>query len=122
MKKIGYKRVGIDIGSTTAKVVVLDEYNNILFSRYVRHHSKVREMTLEILMETADTITSGPITVSLSGSAALSVAQLSEIDFVQEVFATKTAVETLLNSVDVVVEFGGEEKKSFSYQAEMKKE
>ena len=105
------KHVGVDIGSTTVKVVVLDDTYNILFRRYERHHSKVREMALEILAETAPLLQDGPITVSLSGSAALSVAELTGIDFVQEVFATKTAVDTMLDRIDVVVELGGEDAK-----------
>jgi len=104
-------RVGVDIGSTTVKVVVLDEQNNILFKKYERHSSKVREKTIEILSQIKAVAENKKISLSISGSAGLSIAQLTGINFVQEVFAAKIAVDTLLNDIDVVIELGGEDAK-----------
>ena len=95
--------VGIDIGSTTVKVVVLDENKQIQYKRYERHHSKVREKTLEILRETQGILKDKTFHVAISGSAGLGVSQSAKIPFVQEVFATKIACDRLLRDIDVVV-------------------
>lgn len=105
------KHVGIDIGSTTVKVVVLDEKYNILHKYYARHYSKVRKETLKVMQDLNDLLSNCPFTVSITGSAGLGTAKQTNIDFVQEVFATKIAVEQFLPSTDVVVELGGEDAK-----------
>ncbi|WP_052446852.1 acyl-CoA dehydratase activase-related protein [Candidatus Soleaferrea massiliensis] len=111
MNHTGSYLVGIDIGSTTVKVVVLDENKHLLFKQYERHHSKVREKTLEILRQTEELLKNRPFRVSISGSAGLGVSQSAKIQFVQEVFATKIACDRLLRDIDVVVELGGEDAK-----------
>ncbi len=103
--------IGVDIGSTTVKVVVLDAGGKILFKQYERHISKVREKTVELLKNAKEIIGDNYSTISLSGSAGLSVAEITGIDFVQEVFATRIAVDTLLGDTDVVIELGGEDAK-----------
>ena len=85
-------RVGIDIGSTTVKVVVLDEQNKLLFRSYERHYSKTRERACETLRSISDMLSGQNIKVTITGSAGLGVATASGIDFVQEVYATAAAV------------------------------
>ncbi len=103
--------IGVDIGSTTVKVVVLDEKNNILFKAYERHMSKVREKADEML-KSASAICSGrQVHVAITGSAGLGVAKVCDIDFVQEVFATAGAVDVFLPGTDSVIELGGEDAK-----------
>ncbi len=80
-------RIGIDIGSTTVKVVVLDENNNLLFRSYERHFSKVRERTCETLRTIADQYSGQQVKMVITGSAGLGVSKASGIDFVQEVYA-----------------------------------
>ncbi|MDR1927645.1 MAG: 2-hydroxyglutaryl-CoA dehydratase, partial [Oscillospiraceae bacterium] len=104
--------IGIDIGSTTVKVVVLDENKDIKYKSYQRHHAKSRERAAQLLAEACQALGGDEeITVSLSGSAALKAAQLTDLPFVQEVFATRVAVETFAGEVDAVVELGGEDAK-----------
>ena len=103
--------IGIDIGSTTVKVVVMDEALHLLFKKYQRHHSRARELAADMLLEAKEAVGSHPVTVAFSGSAGLSVAEMTGIPFAQEVFATKTAVDTLLSGIDAVVELGGEDAK-----------
>lgn len=103
--------VGIDIGSTTVKVVVFDENNNLLFKSYERHLSKVREKTYEILSSLDDRFGNADIRVAITGSAGLGVAKTCDIDFVQEVFATAGAVDRYLPGTDIVIELGGEDAK-----------
>lgn len=102
--------VGIDVGSTTVKVVVLDENKNIIYKSYERHLSKVREKTVEMLKVAAPYI-NGPFKLAITGSAGLGVAKASGIDFVQEVFACAGAVECEYPDADAVIELGGEDAK-----------
>ena len=104
-------RIGIDIGSTTVKVVVLDERNQLLFRSYERHYSKVREKTCEILRRIKETYTGQQVQMVITGSAGLGVAKASGLDFVQEVYATAQAVNTLEPGTDAVIELGGEDAK-----------
>ncbi len=102
--------VGIDIGSTTVKLVVMEK-NHILFSHYERHMSQVRTKTLEILAKAKDILGEEPFRVAVSGSAGLGLATSADLAFVQEVFATEKAVRAFTDGVDVVVELGGEDAK-----------
>ena len=104
-------RVGIDIGSTTVKVVVLDEQNKLLFRSYERHFSKTRERALETLHSIRDMLSGRDIKATITGSAGLGVATAANIDFVQEVYATAAAVNTYIPDPDAVIELGGEDAK-----------
>ena len=104
-------RIGIDIGSTTVKVVVLDENNNLLFRSYERHFSKVRERTCETLRTIADQYSGQQVKMVITGSAGLGVSKASGIDFVQEVYATAAAVNAYVPDTDAVIELGGEDAK-----------
>ena len=104
-------RIGIDIGSTTVKVVVLDEENQLLFRSYERHYSKARERACETLRSIQDKLTGQEVRMVITGSAGLGVARASGIDFVQEVYATAAAVNTYIPGTDAVIELGGEDAK-----------
>ena len=104
-------RIGIDVGSTTVKVVVLSDQNELLFRSYERHLSQVREKTCELLKKAAPFVENRPIQVAITGSAGLGMASSAGIPFVQEVYATAEAVETFLPGTDAVVELGGEDAK-----------
>ena len=104
-------RVGIDIGSTTVKVVVLDEDNQLLFRSYERHYSKTRERACETLRSISDMLAGRQVKMVITGSAGLGVANASGIDFVQEVYATAAAVNTYIPGTDAVIELGGEDAK-----------
>ena len=104
-------RVGIDIGSTTVKVVVLSEQDKLLFRSYERHFSKTRERALETLRAIRDMLAGQRIKLTITGSAGLGVASAAGIDFVQEVYATAAAVSTYVPDTDAVIELGGEDAK-----------
>ena len=104
-------RVGIDIGSTTAKVVVLDENNKLLFRSYERHYSKARERACETLRSIRDMLTGQKVKLVVTGSAGLGVAKAAGLDFVQEVYATAAAVNAYIPDTDAVIELGGEDAK-----------
>ena len=104
-------RIGIDIGSTTVKVVVLDEQNKLLFRSYERHYSKTRERACETLHSIQEMLQGKQVKLVITGSAGLGVANASGIDFVQEVYATAAAVNTYIPDTDAVIELGGEDAK-----------
>ena len=103
--------VGIDIGSTTVKIVAVRD-GEIIHKHYERHYSKVREKAVELLQNARAVI--GPddtLRCAITGSAGLGVAKAADIDFVQEVFATRKAVGVHVPQADVVIELGGEDAK-----------
>jgi predicted CoA-substrate-specific enzyme activase len=104
-------RIGIDIGSTTVKVVVLDEQNKMLFRSYERHYSKTRERTCETLYSIQDLLHGKKVHLLITGSAGLGVSKASGVAFVQEVYATAAAVRTFIPDTDAVIELGGEDAK-----------
>ena len=104
-------RIGIDIGSTTVKVVVLDETNKLLFRSYERHYSKARERTCETLYGLRDLLGGQTVQLLITGSAGLGVAKAAGLDFVQEVYATAAAVRAFIPDTDAVIELGGEDAK-----------
>ena len=102
--------LGIDIGSTTAKIVVV-ENGVILFEKYQRHFSQVRQKTLELLSDAAPFMEGKTFTAAISGSAGLGLAESAGVPFVQEVFATGEVVRRLEPDASAVVELGGEDAK-----------
>ena len=112
-------RVGIDIGSTTVKVVVLDENNALLFRSYERHFSKTRERTVETLYAIRDMLMGQTVHMVITGSAGLGVSKASGIDFVQEVYATAAAVQEYHPDTDAVIELGGEDAKIIFFGGEI---
>ncbi len=105
------KRIGLDLGSTTVKAVVLDEEGNILHAVYRRHLSKIAEMSAALLDEIAVKYPGEPMALTLSGSAGMGMAEDLKFSFAQEVWATRTAVRTYLPDTQVVIELGGEDAK-----------
>jgi predicted CoA-substrate-specific enzyme activase len=103
--------LGIDVGSTTVKVAVLDGNDQILYSVYRRHHADVRATVLEVLREAAAQFPTQEVTVAITGSGGLLLSQWLGLEFVQEVIASKTAVETFIPKTDVAIELGGEDAK-----------
>ena len=102
--------LGIDIGSTTAKVVLV-EREKILYEKYERHLSQVRPKTLEMLEELRPLLEGRSFFVAVSGSAGLGMAEAAGVPFVQEVYATGEAVRRYEPDTAAVVELGGEDAK-----------
>ena len=105
-----YAAIGIDIGSTTAKIVVFCD-GKLVYSCYERHFSQVRPKTLELLLRVRELVGDRPVQVAISGSAGLGLANAAGIPFVQEVFATGETVKHLEPDTSVVIELGGEDAK-----------
>lgn len=103
--------LGIDVGSTTVKIVILDFDNNVLFSKYERHYSKVRETLINQLNLIKEQYKDKKLKLSITGSAGLGLANNAKLPFVQEVHAAFVGVNKLYPKTDVVIELGGEDAK-----------
>ena len=103
--------VGLDIGSTTVKIVILNKNKEIIYSNYERHFSDTKTTLYNVLTKFTKDYKDTTFTLSLTGSGALDIAKILEVDFIQEVIACKSAVEALIPQTDVVIELGGEDAK-----------
>ena len=104
-------QVGLDVGSTTVKMVVLDKNNHIVHSKYQRHFSDIRSTIFELMNETCELFLGDECTIMITGSGGLLVSQWLNLEFIQEVIASTEAVQTLIPRTDVVIELGGEDAK-----------
>ena len=105
-------RIGIDIGSTTIKCVVLDDNGVLLHKSYERHFAMITEKTREVIAGLIEKFNiTEPVICAISGSAGMGLADRAGIPFVQEVYATKVAISQRLPDTDVVIELGGEDAK-----------
>ena len=102
--------LGLDIGSTTAKAVLV-RGGKVIYQKYDRHFSRVREKARELVEEVKQLIGGERIKVAVSGSAGLGLAEAAEVPFVQEVFATSEVVKRKAPETDCVIELGGEDAK-----------
>ncbi|HNQ96749.1 MAG TPA: BadF/BadG/BcrA/BcrD ATPase family protein, partial [Treponemataceae bacterium] len=111
-------RIGIDVGSTTVKVVVLNADNTVLFSKYERHRADIRSTIISVVEQALTEIdtrypSSSDVLLSamVTGSGGLSVSRWLSIPFIQEVIAATTAVRKIIPKTDVAIELGGEDAK-----------
>ncbi len=105
------KRVGIDIGSTTVKIAILDESNNILFSAYERHFANIQETLKNIVKDACESLGDMEIAPMITGSGGLAISEHLNIPFVQEVVSVATSLKDFAPQTDVAIELGGEDAK-----------
>lgn len=108
--------IGIDVGSTTVKLAVLDDNNDVLWSVYQRHHADVRATVIEVMRKAQSAYPNTPMTIAITGSGGLLLSQWLGVRFIQEVIASKTAVETFIPATDVAIELGGEDAKIIYFE------
>ena len=104
-------RIGLDIGSTTLKCVVLDDSDNIIYKQYIRHLSQIAEKASAMLRDIAHDLGISSASLCISGSAGMGLAESLDIPFTQEVYSTRLAVKRLSPDTDTVIELGGEDAK-----------
>jgi len=102
---------GMDIGSTTVKIVIQDAHGKIVFHKYVRHFSDVRERAAELLRQGDAALGGAACRMSMTGSGAISLAEELQVPFIQEVMASSMAIREQIPDADVMVELGGEDAK-----------
>lgn len=103
--------VGLDIGSTTVKIVILDNSNEIVHKEYRRHYSDIKNTMIEIIKNSSYVLKNSNIKIKSTGSGAVDISKTFDISFVQEVAACTTAIETYIPNTDVAIELGGEDAK-----------
>ena len=105
-------QAGLDVGSTTAKCVLIDEQGNIVFSEYVRHNTRIVETVVEII--TKIMLRLGKeinLSIKVTGSAGMGISERTGVSFVQEVIAASEVVKTKYPEVRTLVDMGGEDSK-----------
>lgn len=103
--------LGIDIGSTTVKIAVLDENNKLLFSDYERHFANIQETLADLVKKAYDKLGDMEFAPMITGSGGLTISKHLDIPFVQEVVAVSTALQDYAPQTDVAIELGGEDAK-----------
>ena len=103
--------VGLDVGSTTVKIIVMDDNRNTVYKDYTRHYSDTKNTVCNVLENLLLKYPSNNFTLALTGSGAMSAAKFLGVDFIQEVVSCKRAVEKYIPRTDVVIELGGEDAK-----------
>ena len=109
-------KLGIDIGSTTVKVAVLDEQNHLLFSDYERHFANIRETLAALIQKAFDILGDCKIAPMITGSGGLTLAKHLDIPFVQEVISVSTSLQHYAPCTDVAIELGGEDAKIIYFE------
>jgi len=104
-------KLGIDIGSTTVKIAVLDEENNLLFSDYKRHFANIQETLTDLLDAAFHKLGDCTVAPMITGSGGLTLAKHLDVAFVQEVISVSTALRHCAPQTDVAIELGGEDAK-----------
>ena len=103
--------VGLDVGSTTVKIVVMNENKETIYKDYRRHFSDTKNTVCDVLNELNEKYPNSKFTLALTGSGAMSAAKFLGVSFIQEVVSCKRAVEKYIPQTDVVIELGGEDAK-----------
>ena len=103
--------VGLDVGSTTVKIIVMDNKLNTIYSDYQRHFSDTKNTVCNVLENLTKKYPKHKYTIALTGSGAMSAAKFLDLPFIQEVVSCKRAVEKYIPKTDVVIELGGEDAK-----------
>ncbi|MGM9601287.1 MAG: acyl-CoA dehydratase activase-related protein [Faecousia sp.] len=104
-------RAGIDIGSTTVKLVILDENQNIIYGKYRRHHANTQGTLAELMKEAGEALGDCLLKIKITGSGAINLGKALDIAFVQEVVAVAGALKAVAPQTDVAIELGGEDAK-----------
>ncbi len=109
-------KLGIDIGSTTVKIAVLDQKDHLLFSDYERHFANIRETLSGLLKKAYDKLGQIMLSPMITGSGGLTLAKHLEVPFVQEVISVSTALQKAAPQTDVAIELGGEDAKIIYFE------
>lgn len=103
--------IGLDVGSTTVKIVVLDNDKNLIYKKYVRHFSNIRNTVMKVLEDARPILQGHSLTLMVTGSGGYNISQTLEIPFIQEVIACTNALKAVIPNTDTAIELGGEDAK-----------
>ena len=108
--------LGIDIGSTTVKIAILDDAHTLLFADYERHYANIKETLHSLLLKASDNLGNIILHPMITGSGGLTLANHLEVPFVQEVIAVSTSLQEFAPKTDVAIELGGEDAKIIYFE------
>ena len=108
--------LGIDVGSTTVKVAILDSDNNVLFSDYERHFANIRETLLDLMTKARAELGDRDLHPMITGSGGMSISKYIHVPFVQEVISVSSALGYFAPKTDVAIELGGEDAKIIYFE------
>ena len=103
--------VGIDIGSTTVKAVILNNNKEMVYSKYERHYADIKKKLQHMLYDAYKRLPNAKLTVMITGSGGMNIAKIAGVSFTQEVVAATKAIKTYYPETDVAIELGGEDAK-----------
>lgn len=116
MEKQNLHRLGIDIGSTTVKIAILNQENEMLFADYERHFANIRETLSDLLSKAKDALGNIHLSPMITGSGGLTLAKHLGIPFIQEVISVACALQDYAPQTDVAIELGGEDAKIIYFE------
>lgn len=116
MAQASVYQAGLDIGSTTAKIALLDSHETIVFSDYQRHHARINETTASFFKQILDRMGDCRLSLKLTGSAALGVSKRLDLPFVQEVIAAHEVIQRQYPGVKCAMDIGGEDSKVIFFE------
>jgi len=108
--------MGLDLGSTTVKAVIIDDNGSMVYKNYRRHYAETTKHTAEILISAFEQLGDRPLTVMVTGSAGIALSSWLAVEHIQEVIACNNAVDSLIPHTDVAIELGGEDAKITFFQ------
>lgn len=103
--------VGLDVGSTTVKMAVLDEEGNVLYKKYRRHFSDIRNTVVSMIDNAREILQKNLVTMMITGSGGFNISEKLKVPFIQEVMSCTNAIENIIPDTDVAIELGGEDAK-----------
>ena len=116
MKNVSLHTLGIDIGSTTVKIAILNPEKKLVFSDYERHYANIQETLASLLQKAYQKLGGLSAAPVITGSGGLTLAKHLEVPFVQEVIAVSTALQGYAPQTDVAIELGGEDAKIIYFE------
>ncbi|KJS20577.1 MAG: 2-hydroxyglutaryl-CoA dehydratase [Clostridiaceae bacterium BRH_c20a] len=103
--------VGLDVGSTTVKMIILDEDNNIVYKKYLRHFSDIKNTVIALIEDAKSIMQRNSLTFMVTGSGGFEISQKLQVPFIQEVIACARAIKRVIPNTDTAIELGGEDAK-----------
>lgn len=103
--------VGLDVGSTTVKMAILDEEGNLLYKKYNRHFSDIKNTVVSMIESAKEVLQKNLVTMMITGSGGFNISERLKVPFIQEVMSCTNAIENIIPNTDVAIELGGEDAK-----------
>ncbi|WP_432666202.1 acyl-CoA dehydratase activase-related protein [Wukongibacter baidiensis] len=103
--------VGLDVGSTTVKMAILDEEGNVLYKKYNRHFSDIKNTVVSMIESAKEILQKNLVTMMITGSGGFNISERLKVPFIQEVMSCTNAIENIIPNTDVAIELGGEDAK-----------